>query len=185
MHEEPEEGDSGEEEDEGQDEGGGHWGKISKAQVCDLRYHFGVPAQLVIGEAMRRTYFWSAFEEVGDDFTADNTRREARAYGHADQGSSSVCGPTLTMTEEREEDDQDQGTAGLAAFPRVASTQTQTMTRMQEEPDQDPIRGGLSILPRLQQASTPMRMEIERPDLNQDNAVRQPALLQGTGEVNV
>lgn len=85
---------------------------------------------------MPRT-FWSQFEEpsIADEVSSEITKTSKRE--ETDQRTTELAMATKTMTEVREEDDQDPKYSGFHAIPVVSTTGTMTQTRAREEADQD------------------------------------------------
>lgn len=118
---------------------------------------------------MQKPSFWAAFEEKGDDHGFDSVAKtQTCAREQTDQHGANAPSRTITKTATREEDDQDVGPRGFAAFPRATQTETQTLTKTREESDQDPVRSGLASLPRITTMNTQTMTEVKREEPDQD-----------------
>ncbi|MBY0111740.1 MAG: hypothetical protein K2Y21_02875 [Phycisphaerales bacterium] len=131
---------------------------------------------------MKHPTFWAEFEEMAGKLPLDDADSiQGPAKSATDHQRTLSCGPTMTYTETREENDQDAVSRELSTFLR-AQSHTQTMTRTREEPDQDPVRSGLATVPRIAMMNTKTVTEVKREELDQDESVRRLAAFPRVGE---
>jgi len=113
--------------------------------------------------------FWSTFEEPAVDAEVDANITKTSKREEPDQRLTELTSGTKTITEAREEDDQDPNHSGFHAIPPHLATGTKTQTRAREEPDQDEANGCFSEFTISSSAKTETATA-QREERDQDNS---------------